>query len=539
MGTYARLAAGETIDILPTDRPASNFDLVDGCFEGLPSLRRILSQARVLGYKTLVSEGLPEAGDLREENEDLRKRCGGLRSSMAVRLGLFSKRFRTWRGLHTARNEDFLGYVIVKIDDIPSVGKRSRVYESVLRPSRHDNNFVRGTQTWPCQVGGNRFEVDGYVYAQQNGLTNICAHVALRSAAARFHPAGDMSYREMNKLLGVDHTTARWGIERKGMSFPDMLRVLRASGAECFSGEYPDSANNFPDSPFQKFIYGSVESGYPAIAMFGTVHRAGHAIPFFGHTFNEDTWVPSAERAYFTVGPQTRYIPSESWVSMYLAHDDNFGSNFCVPRGYLHELRQCAATSQGFCDQDLQKCDIVVAAVGTLPGGVAVDPIEAEVIGADYLSMILKQERQEQRPYAGVWAARLDGYEANHMLVYRPILVDKWAYLSHLKTIRDWDYRGVTLADQRDLAARTPDDMLWLVELSIPELFSANRRKLAEVVLHAGIDPGTTRSMSNFVHARLPGSFVLYKGGGPPNPEFRFRKTRVQGHVELFGTEGK
>jgi hypothetical protein len=50
-------------------------------------------------------------------------------------------------------------------------------------------------------------------------------------------------------------------------------------------------------------LYGSVESGYPALVVFDAGNgNQKHVIPIIGHTFNEDTWVPRADLAYFSVG---------------------------------------------------------------------------------------------------------------------------------------------------------------------------------------------------------------------------------------------
>jgi len=89
--------------------------------------------------------------------------------------------------------------------------------------------------------------------------------------------------------------------------------------------------------PYQKLLYAGIESGAGAMLGFklaGPRAEGRHIIPFFGHTTNQDAWVPNAEVAYFHVGEDTRYVPSEAWVSSFIGHDDNFGSNFCVPRLY-------------------------------------------------------------------------------------------------------------------------------------------------------------------------------------------------------------
>jgi hypothetical protein len=289
----------------------------------------------------MVIEDVGPAADLLGENADIARRFPGFTKSQITRLSFFTKPFKTPRGLLGVDSNDFLGYAIVKKDTLPVGGRHLRIYESVVRPSRHQNNYIHGGQRWTCRVGGQRLEVVGYLYAQQNDLTNVCAHVAVRTAAARFHPDGDMTYRQMNEIVGVDHVKRRVG-GGQGINVQEMTAILNAAGAKCFMGDFTIPASSRPDVPFQKYLYGSIESGYPAIVCFATADAtSNHAVPVFCHTFNEDTWVPSAELSYFKVGPATKYIPSESWLNMYLIHDDNWGSNYCVPRQYLRVRHWC------------------------------------------------------------------------------------------------------------------------------------------------------------------------------------------------------
>src|SRR5690606_35690058 len=94
-----------------------------------------------------------------------------------------------------------------------------------------------------------------------------------------------------------------------------------------------------PGLEFQRLLYDFIESGRPALLGFELAphptsgERSRHVVPIFGHTFNEDLWVPEAERHYFA---HTRASsPAESWLSIYLAHDDIFGPSVCLPRHYL------------------------------------------------------------------------------------------------------------------------------------------------------------------------------------------------------------
>ena len=199
-----------------------------------------------------------------------------------------------------------------------------------------------------------------------------------------------------------------------------------------------------PDNrvPFQKVLYGSVESGFPAIVVFQTADDPDvcHAVPVFGHTFNEDTWVYRAESSYFKVGPGTQYIPSESWVSMYISHDDNWGSNFCIPRRYLHTQRYCNAFGEGGsgCRMD---SGCVLYAIGTLPATVEMNALQAEVIGVDYLFSMLPQLPD----LSEVWRKRLLYYATQKQLVVRPILVTGKEYTRHLDRVSDWDRQKLEL----------------------------------------------------------------------------------------------
>jgi hypothetical protein len=524
---YARTVAGGVPKFINIERPYSNFDLVDKEFDRLPPLRRIMSQVRKHGARTMAQEEIQNSEDLKQENEDIRLRYPDFTPDKTVRLSFFTKSFVSKEDLGRTTDNDFLGYAIIRKINIPNVGDRTWIFESVLKPSRQDNNFIRGDQEWICSVGGRDFRVKGYLYAQQNTITNVCAHVALRTAVGRFRQ-DDMTYREMNDIIGIDHVNRILG-DRSGLFVQDMIKVLDAAGVHCMVMDYTIPMEDKYTLPFQKILYGSVESGFPAIVVFQTADEPDicHAIVVFGHTFNEDTWVYRAESSYFKVGPDTRYIPSESWVSMYIANDDNWGSNFCTPRNYLHTLRYCTQMP----DQN-KGCIIdtgcVRYVIGTFPKEVQVNSLQAEVIGADYLFSILPQLPDPKH----AWMHRLLEYSGNNQLVLRPILVKGKDYLEHLRKIRDWEN------NQLNVSIGIGDDWwLWMVELSVPELFSTNQRKVGEVVLRAEYKTTCLRDFKNLLFARIPGFFALYVGGGAENPRYEFIPSDLKSHVELYGCE--
>ena len=76
MDAYSRTTQSTSANVTRIERPFSNFKFIDQNFDGLPSLRRIMSQVRQHKGLTMVEEILGTVQDLREENEDLTKRYG-------------------------------------------------------------------------------------------------------------------------------------------------------------------------------------------------------------------------------------------------------------------------------------------------------------------------------------------------------------------------------------------------------------------------------------------------------------------------------
>jgi hypothetical protein len=537
MSEFARQAPGQTIEFIPLSRPFSNFAFVDqnfGPFSLLP-LRRIMSQVRQHAGVTMVKETvrLENSRDLREENEDIAVRYGSIPQSNVTRLGFFKTQLNSSRDLRNVTSDDFIGYVIVKEDVVSSQISTARVYESVIKPSRRENNFIRGCPNWSCRLGGEDFPIIGYPYAQQNCMTNVCAHVALRTVAARYHPDGDMTYREMNLNTGwaehgvpqLNHQDRKAQEGDHGGLYPvEMVKILEAAGARCVLIEYVDPKSSDSPPPFEKYAYGSIESGFPVVVGFQVGWGFCHAIPLFGHTFNEDTWVPNAELFYFRLGENTAYIPSESWLSAYVGHDDNWGSNYCVPRNYLRTRENNNGVVSGN----------VVYVIATLPGSIQVSPLRAEVMGVDYLPILLEQI---PRTDGNDWLNTFQAYQKKSMLIFRTILVTGSTYRHHLRKISDWKRSKISEEQLKGLEHIGADEKFWMVELSVPELFPANRRKIAEVLIRAEVPATSRRDFRSLLLARLPGYFAIPTGNGPDDSAFAFLRNSVEGHVELTECE--
>ncbi len=107
-------------------------------------------------------------------------------------------------------------------------------------------------------------------------------------------------------------------------------------------------------------------------------------------------------------------------------------------------------------------------------------------------------------------------------------------YIDHLSSVSSWSYKKIDDLFIADLRNDLADDWFWLIEISISELFAANKRKLGEVLIRATAEYRPDRRFDSFVLARFPGYFVLYN---EDTNNFVFIPSKLDDHVELFGQE--
>ena len=509
-----RLTNAKSFQCIPIRRPFSNFDYVDENFNGQPAIRRLFSQARSHHSKTFVVEDIDADGIINEENEEIIRLYPDYQKGGLKRLTFWSRSFRNENEFHRLGVDNLIGYAILKRDLVPSRSYDDwHVFDSVIRKYPHHHNCMPVQTAFSVRAGGRSFDIQGVLYCQQNNLNKACAQVALRSLCALHLPEATLSYEKINQLAakvagkfnpsnGLDSAQIRAVLTGLGIGFSDM----------DYTALPPHERRAFP---YQKFLYAGVESG--AGALLGFEYKGPkakgrrHIIPFFGHTFNQDAWVPNAEVAYFHVGERTRYLPSEAWVSSFVGHDDNFGSNFCVPRLYVTR-----AQAQ------------YVAALH-LPE-VRYSGVVAEAVAVEYLYSLL--------PYLSAtrvrWLKRLIRYANNQQIVLRAVALKRKEYIAHLRRIRDWRSYAENEKLCRAIEGFLPK-MVWMVEVSVPELFPANQRKLGEIVLDATHSAEPKLDFSTYCIARFPGRFMLFKGlemKGKPN--FISMPSGLKSHTPLY-----
>ncbi len=505
------------------DPPFSSFDRVESSFGSNPAVHRCFSLARSFLARTLVNEDISPVGLLADENKEIAGLFPAFQPGTIKRLSFWRRPFRRGRDLQRMRAADLIGYAILKYDAVPGLCEGWHVFEAVFPKYESRHNCVPQEHDYRLCVGETRLHLTGVLYAQQNSLNKACAQVALRSLLSRHAASGDVSNAEINKAArGVGGTGFR---PQNGLSVQQIRAVLKRFGANYRDVDYEEAEIKDPkvrtSQPYQKYLYSGIESGYGSLLGFSMsgpqAAASNHIIPFYGHTFNKDTWAPEADIAYFNIGGGVGYIPSENWTSSFIGHDDNFGPNFCIPRLYVRPQQ-------------------VSYVVELLPTGAAYNGMIAEARALQFIYSLYPY-LDKQNP----WSRRLAEVADPDVqrVILRAICVGKDVYIKHLLGTRDWSGQEENPALVKALPALLPK-LLWVVEVSVPHLFAANERKLGEIVLNAShVSVGKTKAgtgvdFSLFLLARLPSQFFFLKSHSSAGPDFSTIPSALVSHVPVL-----
>lgn len=512
----SRSADADSFEAVDIRRPFSLFNLTDKRFHDTAPIRRFLTLARQREASVLIIERVSAREDILSENEWLRHRYDDYSNPDLLRISIWKTETIPTIDMDGVSSDTCVGYAILKRDRIPSIDlDRWHIYEAVLSKYPHEHNYCHAVTQFAFTAGKKEWHIKGCLYAQQNGLNKACAQVAIRSVVAtRRANAAALTYSEINEHAAQIAPVNDPG---DGLDTKQISHILGKCGVNHKVINYDNSSNLKTVSPFEKIIYSGIESGAGALMVFNiqgpeAPEGIGHIIPCFGHTFNEDAWAPQARAAYFQIGETIRYIPSRAWAGSFIVHDDNFGPDLSIPVTFL-------------------KSDQVSYVFELLPDGFAYSGALAEIASADYFYSILPNLPKGENP----WLDRLLKYVSNKKLILRCVAISRRSYINELKQLVDWDGNREDEAVVNNLPELT-SEFLWMVEVSIPDLFSTNKRKLGEILLNAANVPEPDRGFENFILARFPSVYVFT--GGIDNPTFLATPSRIQSHTSLFCQDG-
>lgn len=381
-----------------------------------------------------------------------------------------------------------VSYIFEAMLQIPKLSDPGSASRALL------NNFISRDRQFDITVKGRPFVLRGVYFCQQTGTTHVCAHAALRMGLNTMNERDPvLSNHFINNTLGIT-------LPCVGMSVQQVSQIITGAGY----------ANNvFPSASKQHdiaTICAIVESGYVALVVF-TTETAEHVVPVFGHTINSDEWHPQAIREYS--GPATSsFYSSSAWVDHFIIHDDNFGPYYTLSARAL-------------------EVDPTVAGHWILPIcpiKLETSPTTAEALAAFYTAAILRHIKQAVIS-SSKWLNYMLGHEWRY--IFRTVLIGRSAYMDHLRSAKGHDQSRMLQADLAHFDGIT-DDQFWMVEISLPGIYTGNRSKLGEVLIRADAPSTDDKSaFDNLLSIRFPGMLLVKNNSGELNVVYIALDTHV------------
>ena len=498
---------------------------------------------RKMNVQTVAIEVLARECELDKEAKAVETRCSGSVEFQAWRFSFFSSPVNL-ELLPYINDTDYLGYAIFIDMKLPN-GKHARyVYESVVvEPSFHGVDTppfgsalpahyihcVRKYTGWVGKENKHRFGLSGSFFCQQNNLTHVCAHAALRWLLNNLPERAEavISYEAINQDLQIDHTTNKVGQygdepDNGGLPMDDLLRVLDIRNYKYLDVDYETPIGN--PQPYWRFIYSIIESGYPALVFFKG-QRSRHVICAIGHTLNTDIWDAEAELAY-SGAPRAKHLSTASWVDHFIIHDDNYGMYFSMTSKALSPAMNDGGPFQ------------VTGVLGIVPANIELYPMAAEIMASVVLSNVLGENFLKDC----YWLRALRQEEAapGKWVVLRTLFTSKAMYKQHLNDIEDVEGNALTKREIDAIIAGQSPDHFWMTEIMMSDVYTANKRKVGEILfaLEEPQDAAASYTDSVFsgcIAIRLPGNIIV-PDVGLEEIGLDFRETKLIGHVPLLRT---
>jgi len=499
---------------LPVQPPFSFFfDLVASYWKSAErplTLHRICTLARKQGARFVVVESALSRSDIREELDSLDNFLGGGGAAEALSISFLASELEPV-DINALSPTDVLGQVVLINYRAPgsSAFTHTYLYEAILTPPALRvgtgpprqllNNFICAEGRFRRSVKGREFELSGIYYCQQNELTHVCAHACLRM--------------ELNSIGACDPPISNGAINLRlgitppfnGLSLGQVRNVIDGTAGAKASIV---SCDNLPHSNFLTVLAAIVESGHVALLVFTTGDpQIEHVVTVFGHTRNSDEWHPEAVPAYSGGPRSTPYYSSSFWIDHFLIHDDNFGPYY-------------AFSSRALDVDQKVKARHIIALHPVCP---VIRPDYAEAVAAIILLNVLPSLAPLP---GGKWLEFIT--RAQQKFVLRTILIERNKYLDHLRAAKDHDGKTLTEAEI-ELFGQLPD-WFWMVEFSLPALYTGNRSKLGEILVDGFAQPNPSDVSTSLLAARLPGLLALKTASA----QLTYHSSNMHAHSPIF-----
>jgi hypothetical protein len=514
-------------------------DICNGFYNPAP-LHRVCTLMRKMKARSVLRETLHPNQELGEELEMAQKRLKDDKVILrAIRLTFFCScpKSKKWNDPVELPSSHILGYaVIVTIEDQKKF-QQTFLLEAVLRPpsivvplpannadveaeviiSPITNCYVHNTRLFHTHIGpeaeAREFKFIGSFFTQQNNLTHVCAHAALRTAinSSPEFGAQKLTNKAINDILGIDFSSPETSVgsckatapnAKTGLTSKEIEKVAASLGGTVDVANFTEKA----DIEYDQYIYPVLESGYPVIlGVEGWDIRESramaHVVAVIGHTLNSDRWNPQARGGYGSF-PLEPYIPVTAWCDHFVVSDDNFGMFVTMPsdmiRNFLNPTKNPSLHAS--------------MAITILPKGVKLSGYVAEEVAVKYAKALIKFTEISPKP---VWLTYLKQHQER--LICRTILVKAKEYRVHLKEIARAKNTEIS-SDQRK-KINSLSGYIWVSEISLPNIYDGNKHKLGDVITRANASEKEHAKGESVFMAWFP-NFVFFNKNQTIEPWF-------------------
>ncbi len=510
--------------------PFSFYQLVEDLWHpksnsGSDPLSRLCTLMRKMKVKSFIKEELELNEELLEEQAMATKRCKQKVSLTATRLTFFRSLPSPpkWNDPDKLPDDHLLGYAVIATLKLPDDEYRTYLLESVVRPpsiwirDAEDrisiepitNYYVHNRKTFETNIGtkenSRTFTLTGSFFAQQNDITHVCAHAALRTAinSSSTLNTEKLTNQKINEILGIDFSSPEKCVghidgdppgTKEGLEIQELEEVIRQLGGRTISADFAENTS----VEYDQFIYPFVESACPVILGIegwnfnrSRPSRISHAVSVLGHTLNSDRWEPEARSGYGRF-PAESYTPITGWVGHYIINDDNFGMYVTLPSDML---RNYLVPSK---NPNLH----ATRAVAIVPSDVQLSGLSAERM-AVWIAQSLIEGLKESSPV--IWLERLA--QQSNSIVSRTLLQTKESYRQYIDSlIQDGQ---ITLTPEIEQRLDNMPEHIWVSEITLPHLYTGNKHKLGDVIIRANATEEEHSAVESFELAWFPG-FIYF-----------------------------
>ena len=398
----------------------SFYQLIDDLWhqEGNPNpLHRLCTLMRKMKVKSFIKEELELNEELLEEQNMVTQRYNQKIGLTATRLTFFRSlpSPSKWDDPKKLPEDHLLGYAVIATLELPGDKYTTYLLESVVRPpsiwirDAEDhisiepitNYYVHNTRDFETTIGTEKksrtFTLMGSFFAQQNDISHVCAHAALRMAinSSSTLTTEKLTNQKINEILGIDFSSPEKCVghidgdppeTKTGLNYQELETVVRQLGGRTVSADFVQNTS----VEYDQFIYPFVESACPVILgiegwNFSRSSIISHVVSVLGHTLNSDRWEPEARSGYGGF-PAESYTPVTAWVGHYIINDDNFGMYVTLPSDML---RNYLVPSK---NPNLH----ATRAIAIVPSGVRLSGLLAEGMAVSFVQSLARSEWMDQ-----------------------------------------------------------------------------------------------------------------------------------------------